>query len=266
MSPLIREYAALVPFDPVQYVWIDFASAPLPTQEETDQITERLRALALDWSTPNEDLPLPFESVCLLLPIGEPGARKAQAVATVTLQRKGSNLLFENWTSADQKNSSLRIRSETNLQDSCYVAVSPSYQKLMKQTKEECQENAVDMLALARRRLVSLCLGMLPPKNLPFVASPTAPKSLINAKRIRKGKRPFFEWTTVVVEPRAAVPDPEPQGGTHASPKPHMRRGHIRRYKSGKVVTIKSMIVNKHKMPEEGFLFHDYRVENPAVH
>jgi hypothetical protein len=32
------------------------------------------------------------------------------------------------------------------------------------------------------------------------------------------------------------------------------------------VVAIKSQIVNKHKMPEEGFIFHDYVVENPVVH
>lgn len=266
MSPLIREYAALVPFDPVQYVWIDFASAPLPTQEETDRITERLRELAFfTWSTPNEDFPLPFESVCLLLPIGTPGAKKVQYVATVTLQRQGSQLMFRNWTSADEKVPSLQIRSETNLQDSCYIAVTPNYQKRMNQTKQQCQDSALDLFALARRRLMTLSLGLLAQEKLPAIARPSVGKTFLNAKRIRKGKRPFFEWTTVVIEPRDVIQN-EPKGGTHASPKPHMRRGYVRRSKTGKLVTVKSTIVNKHKMPDEGFMFHDYRVDNPVAH
>jgi hypothetical protein len=46
-----------------------------------------------------------------------------------------------------------------------------------------------------------------------------------------------------------------------------MRRGHVRKLKSGRIVNIKSMIVNKHKMPEQGFMFHDYKVASlGAVH
>lgn len=266
MSPLIREYAALVPFDPVQYVWIDFASAPMLSQAQSDVITERLRAFPYNFDTPNSEWPLPFEDMCLLLPFTySPTLRKRDGVLVTTLQRKGEQLIFSMWSNADvHGHPSISIRSNKSLETDCRMTVTSTYAKAVGQTEEECQNEGIRYFKLTYRRVMAMVLLGLTEGIA--TARPTAPKSFINAKRIKKGKRPFFEWTTVVVEPRAVVPDPEPKGGTHASPKPHMRRGHVRRYKSGKVVTIKSMIVNKHKMPEEGFLFHDYRVENPVVH
>jgi len=45
-----------------------------------------------------------------------------------------------------------------------------------------------------------------------------------NPKRIRQGKKPLFDWHTVLIEPpRQKMPD---QGGTHASPRLHDVRGH----------------------------------------
>jgi hypothetical protein len=45
-----------------------------------------------------------------------------------------------------------------------------------------------------------------------------------NPKRIRQGKKPMFDWHTVLIEPpRQKMPD---QGGTHASPRLHDVRGH----------------------------------------
>jgi hypothetical protein len=43
-------------------------------------------------------------------------------------------------------------------------------------------------------------------------------------KRVRKGKKPLFEWTTVVLEPRYS--SGESLGGTHATPRLHDVRGH----------------------------------------
>ena len=43
-------------------------------------------------------------------------------------------------------------------------------------------------------------------------------------KRVRKGKKPLFEWTTVVLEPRHS--SGESLGGTHATPRLHDVRGH----------------------------------------
>jgi len=263
MSPLIREYAGYVPFSPVDYVWIDFASAPVPTPEESERITAGLRALPYGPHTPIKDWPLPFERMCLLLPTRVEGTNdKAQVVMVVTLDRMDDEkLYFQFWTNADKGHGSIVIQADTVLDhDDTRIWLSPAYLKEVKKTGQEAAKHGSEIFKTAWRRLMAMvCLGS-PTGGVARCTGDAA----VNAKRIRKGKRPFFEWTTVEVKPRAAVS--ESAGGTHASPKPHLRRGHVRRYKSGKVVAIKSQIVNKHKMPEEGFIFHDYVVENPVVH
>lgn len=74
---------------------------------------------------------------------------------------------------------------------------------------------------------------------------PQPRKSLINSKRAAKGLGPvLFDWHTVTIEP--PKPKAQSQGGTHASPRLHDRRGHWRRYPSGKV----------------GWVFKDYRIKD----
>jgi hypothetical protein len=255
MSPLIREYAALVPFNPVEYVWIDFASGPLPTAEQSEEITRRLGQLPYTYDTPIEEWPLPFEKVCLLLPVTIQGDIKPSGVLVATLERADRHVLaFDIWGNISPNVPSIRLVAMYNLRGSLRVGVDPKFKKALGKTDDECQKYALNVFRTAWRKLVALSVLNI---QAEAVASCTG-NALVNAKRIRKGKRPFFEWTTVEVKPRAAVQ--EPKGGTHASPKPHMRRGHVRKLKSGKIVTIKPIIVNKHKMPDEGFVFHDYKV------
>jgi len=261
MSPLIREYATYVPFSPVDYVWIDFASAPLLSREESERITEGLRVLPYGRTTPIRDWPLPFERMCLLLPVrGEKEDEKAPVVMVTTFDRMNDKIYFQFWTNADKDHGSIVVEAQDVLDyGETRVWVSDAYLKMVKKSEEEAAKHGSDIFKVAWRRLMAMVCLSHPPAGMARCTADAA----VNAKRARKGKRPFFEWTTVEVKPRAAVS--EPSGGTHASPKPHMRRGHVRRYKSGKVVAIKSMIVNKHKMPQEGFIFHDYVVESPAA-
>lgn len=87
-------------------------------------------------------------------------------------------------------------------------------------------------------------------------AIPTPNKS--NLKRIRQGKKPLFEWTTVTIEPRSAKN--ESLGGTHASPRQHDVRGHW-------VVRNGNKFWRRpHKRGDasKGVIFHDYVVK-PAV-
>ena len=58
-----------------------------------------------------------------------------------------------------------------------------------------------------------------------------------NQKRINKGKLPFYETKMLVVDSTkssGSVKNPAP-GTTHASPRQHLRRGHIRRLPSGNI-------------------------------
>lgn len=91
--------------------------------------------------------------------------------------------------------------------------------------------------------------------------STTNPDPIRNAQKIARGNRPKFEWRTNVIEPRTL--DQKivlHRGGTHASPKPHERRSHFRRLKSGRTVLVRSTVINRDKMGERGFVFHDYKL------
>jgi len=84
---------------------------------------------------------------------------------------------------------------------------------------------------------------------------PEVKQTFTNRRKIAEGKLPTYDWHTVIIQP--AKPRSEIQGGTHASPRLHDRRGHIRRLKSGKNVWVKA-----HKVGDasKGYVFHDYQV------
>ena len=82
-----------------------------------------------------------------------------------------------------------------------------------------------------------------------------APAAKLNRSRMRTGKTPFFTYKVLTVET-----DPSPkaqgnaQGGAHASPRMHLRRGHLRRV-SERVVWVRPAMVGAHGLVEK-----DYRI------
>ena len=76
-------------------------------------------------------------------------------------------------------------------------------------------------------------------------------------KRLNQGKPAGFEWKEVVITPKVIEVQPY-QGGTHASPRQHERRGHWRHLRTGKRVWVKNCLVGD---PARGIIKHDYRVE-----
>ena len=85
---------------------------------------------------------------------------------------------------------------------------------------------------------------------------PIPTNSFINRKRASKGKSPIaFDWHTVEIGPKAIKN--APQGGTHASPRLHDRRGHWRSLKSGRQVWVKACKVGD---ASKGVVFKDYQL------
>ena len=80
-------------------------------------------------------------------------------------------------------------------------------------------------------------------------------QSFTNRRKIAAKKMPTYDWTTVKIGPRAEKV--EHQGGTHASPRLHDRRGHLRRLRSGKTCWVKACKVGD---ATKGAVFHDYEV------
>ena len=67
----------------------------------------------------------------------------------------------------------------------------------------------------------------------------------VNARRVRAGKLPLYEirMLTITVPERKVTARSHP-GGTHASPREHLRRGHIRNLSDGKKVWVQSCVVS----------------------
>lgn len=84
---------------------------------------------------------------------------------------------------------------------------------------------------------------------------PHIKKTFTNLRKIKEGKAPTYDWTTVLIGSKAARS--ESLGGTHASPRLHDRRGHLRRLQTGKNVWVRPCKVGK---AELGTVFHDYEV------
>lgn len=88
------------------------------------------------------------------------------------------------------------------------------------------------------------------------VSTSTArPPDKINKKRESQGKQPFFSYHVLEL----AEHDSAPRGalsGTHASPRTHLRRGHIRRLSQDRVVWVNACVVRG----ELGFVEKDYAI------
>lgn len=85
-------------------------------------------------------------------------------------------------------------------------------------------------------------------------------RKYLNGKRAKKGKPPLdYEYKTVRIDPSLVrLPGVVSPGGSHASPKMHWRRGHIRFLPNGKKTAVKPCIVGD---PSKGTIIHDYLVK-----
>lgn len=158
----------------------------------------------------------------------------------------------------------------------CYFEVTPSpgsswtkeaLERIVSTDPNEAKTEGERLSGLSRFALICSTYGMFGPvSDTVHYYSTTNPDPARNAQKIARGNRPKFEWLSSVIKPRPMAPAITlHRGGTHASPKPHERRAHFRRLKSGKSVLVRSTIINREKMGERGFVFHDYELKAPQT-
>lgn len=84
-----------------------------------------------------------------------------------------------------------------------------------------------------------------------------------NRRKIAEGKKPSYDWRTVVIDGKAIKRERKGDGsdGTRASPRLHDRRGHSRRLPDGRIVWVRPCKVGD---PSRGTVFHDYQVKGQA--
>ena len=70
------------------------------------------------------------------------------------------------------------------------------------------------------------------------------PKESVNTKRKQQGKRPLPEYAVVRIDPEIVKRYASSQGGTHSSPRPHLRRGHVRRLDEERKTIVRPSFVN----------------------
>ena len=109
------------------------------------------------------------------------------------------------------------------------------------QETESAQRQAGVLCVYDARNFIALtCMMQADGVTTNCVAEPTA----LNRARARKGKRPIHEIRTVHIKVGEKTFSPSGRShGSHASPRLHWRRGHIRRLQSGQVTTVRPCLV-----------------------
>lgn len=85
---------------------------------------------------------------------------------------------------------------------------------------------------------------------------PTVKPGYTSQRLQAKGKSPLFSWNTVKIDP--PKPKQEHKGGTHATPRLHDRRGHLRRLANGRTCWVRACKVGD---ASKGVVFKDYEVK-----
>ena len=78
-----------------------------------------------------------------------------------------------------------------------------------------------------------------------------------DGQQVAPGSSAETSYTRVIISPNYAR---NSLGGTHASPRVHMRRGHVRKYQDGRKTWVRPTLVNAHKADQAGAVIHDYEV------
>lgn len=101
--------------------------------------------------------------------------------------------------------------------------------------------------------LVRLFITAMRCNNVEIIESPQPEK--LQKARIARGKKPLFSyWTLELKQERA---DGAALGGTHSSPRLHLRRGHPRQFAPGKWTWVQPCVVGN---KQAGMVHKDYRL------
>jgi hypothetical protein len=259
MSPTVAEYISLMPISPVSHIWFDVT-------EESG-----FRLMFAKWMKENPlenmdkkiaEMPMPFDRIGLVITLKPEGDRSTWIPYPYLIDRNGSEIAIRSYiVGLTEPAISVVFKENFNYKDSCVLKYHPKYLKALGVDQKDVsslREDTLRSTEILMSRIFMLCYG-IPAQGYKVIGSKLRDHHH-NAKRRAKGKRQFFEWTTVEIDTKSRSEEMVSQGGTHASPKPHDRRGHQRRYKNGKVVYIRPTTINRHKIPTEGFIHHDYRV------
>ena len=234
MTPLVKQYMrfmADVDHDPVDAHWFDISNA----------YGQQGRS-ALEWL---KEYRPPFDKNIVVF-----ATPKSEMILILVYGNPADGVFFTGWLMKDGERAAKWPLMLYKLNDKGELQCS----KAPGETEEMSDVNTRLCLSVIASFYAILAT------NSVSAYKPTVKKGFINQKRKAKGKPPLYDWTTVVLEPIKPIKS-EYQGGTHASPRHHERRGHMRRTRSGKQVWVRNHKVGN---PANGTVFHDYMVKGEA--
>ena len=257
INPTVAQAAAEVPFDAAAYVWIDLANLP-----ETSQDVYKRYGLDMQ-EFPIEKMPMLFEKMAVLPPQNNWGPKDV-----ITLERRGATILYSSWlrgypefvyegtvlsnNPAHAKDIHMRIKIHRDIHDRMARKFNGDEERM-----REWMTNAVVNL------MVRVYYASVVSQDL--VQTYSCVGKANNIKRIRRGKRPMYEWKTVFIDEakreslRSALTKSD-----RAKCREHEVRGHwATRKKSGKRYWVRA---HKRGDASVGTIFHDYQLKGSHEH
>lgn len=270
MDSNIAKLAKTAPFDAAHYTWV-FVATNVVEKYPEDKLNRLLVAHG-DYATPlyTKDLCLPFENLAVVVELVDPGEH---ALVTVDCTESHPKYI-KFWAAAPTDGTRLALtvnlrptkeqRDHYNKQtynkdllvpdDSDTHALFDFNPGLSHDMKAPLLEYGLWFGHSVLRYIAAASDGLLAEAEPLKYHRAMGHES--NAKRIRKGKAPLYEWRTVELQRKPAELSAAPSGGTHASPRLHQRRGHWATSKLGKKFWRREAVVGN---PENGMIFHDYK-------
>lgn len=279
MDAIIANTAKNCHFDAAHYTWL-YVDMDVVRKYPIEQLKAKLLEHG-DYAAPlrTEDVLQPFDNMAVVLRMGNAGgqevffpitvhSRKGQMLEAIvnTVQQPPNDVLFVLDFKPAQRNPPMFEAAKKQPITDFSPQTPLEQQSLVSFTKAvppHHRQGFIDYFIPSLRQ--ALCYipaasdGLLAGESVSY-HKPSAVGN--NAKRIRKGKAPLYEWVTVQLERKAPELPAAPKGGTHASPRLHQRRGHWVTSKLGKKFWRSETVVGK---PENGMVFHDYVSKEKGV-
>lgn len=115
-----------------------------------------------------------------------------------------------------------------------------------------------NLFTLAIERIAALFKFLAALSCSNTIAADVPAPAALNRKRQAKGKTPFFSYKVLqIAAGQSRSSQHTSAGGTHASPRAHLRRGHIRRLPTGQTTWVNACMVGQ---MARGMVAKDYRI------
>ena len=246
-----------------EYTWFDIGEYTMPRHTEVEntmrkQNKEGTLCLPLYSQHMPEDLPMPFDMFGIVMTT--PGEKSVLVATTFDLRGNDLQVIFWKRTGVllEMRQIGAKSAKRDGTPDLVYNgALMEALKKSPKHTGSNDAEIINSFAENARAMYLLLMMDVLDRKK--SVPSYKPLPNPANDKRIRKGKKPIFEWKVIDITAKHVMPENSaPTGRKQASPRRHVRRGHQRTLANGKKIWIKQMMVGK---IEFGYIHHSYTTQ-----